>query len=227
MLRGLGMKRISVSKNNKGFTLVELIVVLVILAILAALLIPALLGYIDRAKNQQYIVEAKEVMRATQAGIVEAYAQEKESFKQSVRGGDLKKNGYVSENYGCFTNGWAGLAMAGQAIDVKEADPGNLNGGRAKAIICNKLVNYLEKNNLKVATEPIGANKKASEFKNKGRVFFVAYNERGQIIYMQYAVDGKMVTFDGKSFSVEEDGKFVTYTNVKIVPPTPTPKPSK
>ena len=30
-------------KNNKGFTLVELIVVLVILAILAAILVPALL----------------------------------------------------------------------------------------------------------------------------------------------------------------------------------------
>ena len=35
-----------------GFTLVELIVVLVILAILAALLIPALTGYIDRAKEK-------------------------------------------------------------------------------------------------------------------------------------------------------------------------------
>ena len=34
--------------NKKGFTLVELIVVLVILAILAALLIPALTGYIDK-----------------------------------------------------------------------------------------------------------------------------------------------------------------------------------
>ena len=40
------------SKNKKrGFTLVELIVVLVILAILAALLIPALTGYIDKAKK--------------------------------------------------------------------------------------------------------------------------------------------------------------------------------
>ena len=38
-------------KNTKrGFTLVELIVVLVILAVLAALLIPALTGYIDKAR---------------------------------------------------------------------------------------------------------------------------------------------------------------------------------
>ena len=39
-------------KKNRGFTLVELIVVLVILAILAAVLLPALLGYIDKAKER-------------------------------------------------------------------------------------------------------------------------------------------------------------------------------
>lgn len=44
-------------KEKKGFTLVELIVVLVILAILAALLIPALTGYIDKAKEKQITAE--------------------------------------------------------------------------------------------------------------------------------------------------------------------------
>lgn len=37
-------------KNNKGFTLVEIIVVLVILAILAAIAVPAVLGYVDESK---------------------------------------------------------------------------------------------------------------------------------------------------------------------------------
>ena len=37
-------------QHNKGFTLVELIVVLVILGIMSAILVPALLGYIDQAK---------------------------------------------------------------------------------------------------------------------------------------------------------------------------------
>lgn len=43
-------------KAKKGFTLVELIVVLVILAILAALLIPALTGYIDKARRARLLL---------------------------------------------------------------------------------------------------------------------------------------------------------------------------
>ena len=61
--------------ENKGFTLVELIVVLVILAILAAILVPALLGYIDRARNQQIVLNAKTYMTATQAELSSLYGQ--------------------------------------------------------------------------------------------------------------------------------------------------------
>ena len=60
-------------KNNKGFTLVELIVVLVILAILAAILVPALLGYIDRAREKQYVLNAKSWLTAAQAEMSSIY----------------------------------------------------------------------------------------------------------------------------------------------------------
>jgi type IV pilus assembly protein PilA len=64
-----------VTKENKGFTLVELIVVIVILAILAAILVPALLGYVDKAKKQKDYLRAKSCMTATQAVLSEYYAK--------------------------------------------------------------------------------------------------------------------------------------------------------
>jgi prepilin-type N-terminal cleavage/methylation domain-containing protein len=63
-------------RNNDGFTLVELIVVLVILAILAAILVPALLGYIERARGQQLVLNAKSCLTAAQAEFSKMYASD-------------------------------------------------------------------------------------------------------------------------------------------------------
>ena len=62
-------------KEKKGFTLVELIVVLVILAILAALLIPALTGYIDKARNKSIVAETRQTVMAAQTLVDEAYGK--------------------------------------------------------------------------------------------------------------------------------------------------------
>lgn len=52
--------------NKKGFTLVEIIVVLVILAILAAIAVPSVLGYVEEAKKEKYIAEAKAIYTVIQ-----------------------------------------------------------------------------------------------------------------------------------------------------------------
>lgn len=84
-------------KNKKGFTLVELIVVLVILAILAALLVPALTGYIDKAREQSLISQGSMVLTAAQATVSEAYG----TGDVIVENGTVKlKTGLTAESDG-------------------------------------------------------------------------------------------------------------------------------
>ena len=68
-------EKIRKMKNQKGFTLVELIVVLVILAILAAMLVPALTGYIDKANDQKVVATTRQVVMAAQTVVSEAYGK--------------------------------------------------------------------------------------------------------------------------------------------------------
>ena len=61
--------------NRKGFTLIELIVVIAILGILAAVLIPRFTGFQERARQTQALVDAKQVVTA-----VDAYYAENGAF---------------------------------------------------------------------------------------------------------------------------------------------------
>ncbi len=83
------------NNNKKGFTLVELIVVLVILAILAALLVPALTGYIDKAKRKQIVAETRQAVMAAQTLADEDYAKGDTAYA-SVNATNIQSLGEVS-----------------------------------------------------------------------------------------------------------------------------------
>lgn len=87
-------EKIRKMKNKKGFTLVELIVVLVILAILAALLVPALTGYIDRARKEAIVAETRSCVMAAQTIAAEKYganAADVADDAMTAVVGDIKK----------------------------------------------------------------------------------------------------------------------------------------
>ncbi len=116
-------EKMSASRKNRGFTLVELIVVLVILAILAAILVPALLGYIDKAKKEKILLEAKDVWTASQAALAECYGLYPDSFEASCKftstidGKTIKKLGrMVALNFA--KNGYMVTMIAGKTPEI-------------------------------------------------------------------------------------------------------------
>lgn len=75
-MKELFKKKNCVKRANRGFTLVELIVVLIILAILAAILVPALMGYIDKAKSESVLITGRAYKDAAQAMFTELYGKQ-------------------------------------------------------------------------------------------------------------------------------------------------------
>ena len=116
------MKRLGKS-SKKGFTLVELIVVLVILAVLAAMLVPALVGYIDKAKAEKEFQTAATVYSAAQAVITEAYGK-----------GDItKKNGTLTQAGFQETGAAEGAAATGSEYGASVTDLAGVDSNAVSA----------------------------------------------------------------------------------------------
>lgn len=126
-------------KLKKGFTLVEIIVVLVILAILAAFTIPTMLGFVNDAKAKAYIAEAREVYVAAQSVATE-YIATTNIMDGNVAGGTPSANGNASWGTGL------GVSLSSYEVQFRHAQgspnttPQGKASGQMYAYISNDLL---------------------------------------------------------------------------------------
>lgn len=66
-------------KNKKGFTLIEIIVVLIIMGILLAIAVPAILSYVGRAEEQRDLSTARAAFLGSQTVVLETRAADAEA----------------------------------------------------------------------------------------------------------------------------------------------------
>ena len=93
-------------KSNKGFSLVELIIVIAIMAILAAAIAPALIRYIDKSRKADDLQLAGNIASAASAALANEDAYAEINFGKSNKDVEIAKgDGVTSKSIGSFVNG--------------------------------------------------------------------------------------------------------------------------
>lgn len=199
-----GLKR--TLRSRRGFTLVELVVVLVIAGITASFAVPALTGYIDNAKEKQAVSETQACVETVTRIAAQKYALvQNASITGKSDGADALKS-------------WAG--------DLKNEAP-TVTGDVA---LTEGSGQYL----LHVKSAPTGSKTPdglASQAGVSGTVQWMTCNASGQVLYLVYtSADGIQVVYTATGTNARVDGSI---DNI-VVPkpddtkpePNPTPEPA-
>lgn len=106
-------------KNNKGFSLVELIIVIAIMAILAGALAPALIKYINKSRRSADISNADTIRTACQTAMSDEDAMV--AIGTGVTGASVSD---LKSNYGAFSTEISSI-LGNSTITSKYFDKGN------------------------------------------------------------------------------------------------------
>ena len=95
------MKKMNKKGQAKGFTLTELVIVIVIIAILAAVLIPSMTGYVNRAKKSNAQSEASSVYTVYAAWLADDATEN--SYYKVTHQDNYKNKSETEMTYSTFT----------------------------------------------------------------------------------------------------------------------------
>lgn len=197
-------------RNNKGFSMVELIVVIAIMAVLTGGLSISVLHYLERAKMTKALTDARAIYSLAQIAVINASTDEAEAFhyalkfEENIDGNIVRLGRFSSQSLYKYLMESAGSASLSSALS-KNAD---YYIAEELALSVPGADNITEENSLKDKS-PIGdthSTKYMSEHPEiYGKVVFaLAYDGKGEIIYFQCIYNGYFMTLDGKELVAEK-----------------------
>ena len=196
-----GLKR--TLRSRRGFTMVELVVVLVIVGITASFAVPALTGYIDNAKEKQAVSETQACVETVTRIAAQKYALVQNA---SITG--------KSDGADALT-AWAGT------LDTKA--PAVTGGDVTLTEGSGQYLLHVE-NAPKGSKTPDGL---ASQAGVSGTVQWMTCNTSGQVLYLVYtSADGIQVVYTATGTSARVDGSIDNIVVPKPDDTKPEPNPN-
>ena len=129
--------RRNTNRKFKGFTLIELSVVLTILGVLAAILVPAMMGWVEKSNNATDAENARIICNAIQADCIESC--DYESYTRSPWYGGGQKDDdhgyvYVDKNEVRCSSYKVALLLQEHGFIASASQPDRVGGGRTYTV---------------------------------------------------------------------------------------------
>lgn len=200
-------------KLKKGFTLVEMIIVIAIIGILATLLVPAISHYVKKAKGTAAIADAKVIKSAVESSLVMHLMEDNGDHTPAFNKQFYRNKATMPvERVGCFTNMSWSKYKNGKLIENESPSQ------KIDYIIASALDGaFSEKWEAGAEANPLAYNTSSNNcekfLKDKKTNFALAvmYNNTGSVIMMQLYRKGVLVTYvDGEYIvNMNSDAHFV------------------
>lgn len=192
-------------RNNKGFSLVELIIVIAIMAVLAGIIGPAIIRYIDKARAARAMDEARVIVNAVETAIATKAGEDAELHYNN----SFTDSSGRTRAVGLVTNWMLGEVQSGTVFNDSSIEYSNylitvevLENLQSSARNTFKFFNFTGSN-----TSAIGMNCStfAARYSNCPGVI-IAYDETGKVVMLEYYNYGCLIHY--------EDGKYTHYEDV-------------
>lgn len=193
-------------ENAKGFTLVELVVVIAIIGVLAGILVPSIMGYVRKSRIKAMTGDCKSIVNSAASAINYAYSNYDYGSALTVT--------YNGNDCGVITN-----------YDMKQAQKEDTSGiNRINYLIARNIVDTLEPNGEKFDFTKYSGNTSGAMGSTLGAFnssnpdcpgLVLIFDDKVGITRLEYSNGGLMCIYDGNYNIYFEGEDEAVFANVQ------------